>query len=86
MSKFYGLVVRGLFVSRNGIKMQVQLLLFTALAPDLFTNNGKYIHICVSFVDSFIYHDFRDLSIFHPLFGLESQIMTLSQKLQNSDS
>ena len=55
------------------------------LAPDLITNNGKHIQICVSFVDLFIYHDFRDLSIFHPLFGLESKIMTLSQKFQKSD-
>ena len=39
----------------------------------------------MSFVDSVIYHDFRDLSIFHPLFGFESQIMTLSQKCQKSD-
>ena len=32
----------------------------------------------MSFVDSFIYHNFRDISIFHPLFGLQSQIMTSS--------
>ena len=59
--------------------------MFTTLAPDLFTYNGKHIQICVSFVDSIIYHDFMDQSIFHPLFGLESQIMTLSQKFQKSD-
>ena len=40
----------------------------------------------MSFVDTVIYHDFGDLSIFHPFFGLESQIMTLSQKFQKSDS
>ena len=44
-----------------------------------------YSQICVSFVDSVIYHDLRDPSIFHPLFGLESQIMTLSQKCQTND-
>ena len=32
-----------------------------------------------------IYHDFRDLNVFHPLFGFKSQIMTLSQKIQKSD-
>ena len=32
-----------------------------------------------------IYHDFRDLNIFHSIFGFESQIMTLSQKFQKSD-
>ena len=53
--------------------------------PDLYVNNGKHIQICVSFVDSVIYHDFGDPSIFHPFFGLESQIMTLSQKFQKSD-
>ena len=41
--------------------------------------------LCVSFVESVIYHDFRDQRIFHPLFGLESKIMTLSQKFQKSD-
>ena len=41
--------------------------------------------MCVFFFDSIIYHDSRDLSIFHPLFGLESQIMTLSQEFQKSD-
>ena len=51
----------------------------------MFTNNRKHIQICVSFVYSVIYHDFRDQRIFHPLFGLKSQIMTLSQKFQKSD-
>ena len=41
---------------------------------DFFTKNRKPIQICVSFID------FRYLSIFHPLFGLESQNMTLSEK------
>ena len=89
MSQLYGLVVIWLFVSRNGIRMQYldvvgfkSSTLTVYCAPDLFTNNGKHIHICVSFVDSVIYHDFRDLNIFHPLFGFESQIMTLSQKIQ----
>ena len=63
-------------------KFTFDCLLLTA--PDFFTNNGKHIQICVSFVDSVIYHDFRDLSIFHPLFGLESQIMTFSQKCQKN--
>ena len=45
-----------------------------------FTKNGKLIQIYVSLTDSVICHDFRDSNIFHPLFGLESQIMTLSQK------
>ena len=40
-------------------------------------------HKNASFVDSVIYHDFRDLIIFHPLFGLESQIMRFSKKLLN---
>ena len=43
-----------------------------------FTNNGTHNQICVSFVDSVIYHEFRDRRIFHPLFGLES-------KFQKSD-
>ena len=90
----YGLGVRWLFVSRNGIKMQflcvvglkkIKFWLLSALASDLFTNNGKQIQICVSFVDSVIYHDFRDQRIFHPLFGFKSQIMTLSQKFQKND-
>ena len=51
----------------------------------MFTNNGKHIQICMSFVDTVIYHDFGDLSMFHPFFGLESQIMTLSQTFQKSD-
>ena len=51
----------------------------------MFTNNGKHIQISVSFVDSVIYHDFRDLNIFCPLFGFESQIMTSSKKCQKSD-
>ena len=51
----------------------------------MFTNNGKHIQICVSFVESVIYHDCRDLNIFHPLFGFQSQIMTLGQKFQKSD-
>ena len=38
----------------------------------------------MSFVDTVIYHDFGDLSIFHPFFGFKSQIMTLSQKFQKS--
>ena len=42
----------------------------------------KHIQICVSFVDTVIYHDFWDLSIITPFFGLESQIWTLSQKFQ----
>ena len=49
-------------------------------APDFFTKNWKYIQLCVSFLDSFIYNIFRDLSLFHPLFGLKSKIMTLCQK------
>ena len=80
-------------VSTNGIKMQFSgvvgfkssTLTFYCLSSWFFNKNGKHIQICVSFVDSVIYHDFRDLSIFHPLFGLESQIMTLSQKCQKSD-
>ena len=80
-------------MSRNGIKMQFlgvvgfksSTLTVYCKAPDLFTNNGKHIQICVSFVDSVIYHDFRYLSIFHPLFGLKSQIMMLSQKCRKSD-
>ena len=39
----------------------------------------------MSFVDSVIYHDFRDQRIFHPLFDLESQIIALSQKILKSD-
>ena len=80
-------------MSRNGINMQCfgvvgfksSTLTVYLKVPDLFTNNGKHIHICVSFVDSVIYHDFRDLNIFHPLFGLKPQIMTLSQKCHKSD-
>ena len=45
----------------------------------------KHIQICVSFVDTVIYHDFGDLSIFLPFFNLESQIMALSQKFQKID-
>ena len=52
------------------------------LAPDLFTKKWKHIQLCVSFIDSVIYHDFRDLSIFHPLFCIKSQIMMLSPKFQ----
>ena len=59
------------------------LTVFT-LAPDLFTNNWKHIQACVSFVDLVIYHDFRDLNKFHPLFGLESKIITLRQKFQEN--
>ena len=39
----------------------------------------------MSFVDSVIYHDFKDLSIFHPIFCFKSWIVTLSQKFQKSD-
>ena len=46
----------------------------------------KHSQVCVSFVDSIIYHDSRELSIFHPLFGLESQIMMLSQKKKKTIS
>ena len=92
MAKFYGLVVRWLFVSRNGIKMQFfgvvgfkgPTLNVYCLSSWFIHKQSKHIQICVSFVDSVIYHDFRDLSSFHPLFGLESQIMTLSQKFQKS--
>ena len=41
--------------------------------------------VCVSLIDSVIYHDFRDLFNFHHFFGLESQIMTLSQTIWKSD-
>ena len=37
------------------------------------------------FFDSAIYYDFRDISIFHPLFKLKSPIMTLSEKFEKSD-
>ena len=40
---------------------------------------------CLSFMDSVIYHDFRDSIVFHPLFGLKSQIKASSQKLWKSD-
>ena len=36
--------------------------------------------MCVSFVDLVIYHDFKDLNIFHPLFGFESKIMKLRKE------
>ena len=31
-------------------------------------------------MESVIYHDFRDLNILHPLFGLESQSMLFSER------
>ena len=93
MSEFYGLVVRWLFVSRKGTKMQflgVVGLKSSTLTVYCFSSwfihqQRKHIQICVSFVDSFIFHDFRDLSIFHPLFGPKSKIITLSPKFQKSD-
>ena len=90
MSKFNGLVVTWLFVSRIGIKMQfLSVVGFKSSTLTVYCLSSWFIHKqpktysnCVSFVDSAIYHDFRDLSIFHPLFGLESQIITLSQNLK----
>ena len=52
----------------------------------MFTNTRRHIQMCVSFVDTFIYHDFRNINIFHPLFGLQSQIMTFKKSTRNSQS
>ena len=57
---------------------KMQLWLFTTKALVLFTKNWNHIQIGESLVDSAIYHDFWDSNIFHPLFGLESQSMLLS--------
>ena len=48
------------------------LQLFTAYAPDLFNKNRKHIQICVSVVDSFIYHDFEKQSFLKLCFTLMS--------------
>ena len=93
MSNLYGLVVRWLFVSRNGIKMQFlgvvgfksSTLTVYCLRSWFVYQKRKTCSMYMSFVDSVIYHDFQDLSIFHPLFGFKPQIMTLSQKCQKKN-
>ena len=61
-------------------------MLLAASALVLFTQNSNHIKIGVSFVDSVIYHDFRDTNIVHPVFDLESQSMQFKGNFQKSDS
>ena len=81
--------VRWLFFSRNGIKMQfLGAVGFRSSALTVYCLSSWFVYqkqkyfflICVSFVESVIYHDFKDLSTFYPLLCLKSQIMMLSQK------
>ena len=93
MAKLYGLFVRWLFVSGNGIKIQFlgvvgskssTLTVYCLRSWFVYQIRNTYLNLCV-LVDSVIYHYFRDLSTFHPHLCLKSQIMTLSQKCQKSD-
>ena len=67
-------------MSPNGKKIPyLGVVDFKSSTLDLFTKIFNHIQLCVSFVDLVIYHDFRDLNIYHPLFGLESQNILLSE-------
>ena len=74
-------------MSPNSIKIQImdvvdleiKFLLFTAKLVIYSSKKFNHIKLCVSFVDSAIYQVFRDTNIVNPFFGLEPQIMLLSE-------
>ena len=74
-------------MSPNSIKMQImdvvdlriKFLQFTAKLVIYSSRKLNHIKLCVSFVDSAIYHVFGDTNIVNPFFGLEPQIMLLSE-------
>ena len=85
--------VRWLFVSRNGIKMQILSVVgFKSSTLTVYCLSSWFIHkqpktysnLCVLYWLSHLSW-FQGPSIFHPLFGLKSQIMTLSQKFLKCD-
>ena len=100
MSKLYGLVIRWLFVSINGILMQfVCVVGFKSSTLTGYCKSSWFIHqqrkkyssLCVlcwhnylSWFQGSKYKRGWNIHI-HPLFGLESQILTLSQKFPKSD-
>ena len=93
MSKVYGLVDRWLFVSRNGMKMQfLGIVGFKSSTLTVYCLGSWFVHqqrktysnLCVFCWLSHLSW-FQGPRIVHPLFGLESKIMTLSQKFQKCD-
>ena len=77
-------------MSTNGIQMQFlgavvfksSTLTVYCLSSCFLTKKFYHIHICVSFVDSVINHDFRNSNIVHPIFGLPFGLLAINHNVK----